>query len=375
MFANSAKALRTGVSALVMAGALSFGVVQAQDNHQHHGHGAEIPAMDEQGRRLDPDAPRHEMTDEQLAGLREKVALYRALTDREARMNMAMMGPNYEWYVSDQGLRDDIGVLVLSHGVGENSDKLFVDALKPMAEERPTAVAFGMAMMMSSQIQSAVDDLTDRGASTIILVPTALTENNSLTRHWKYIFSMYDEASYLEVPQVQSDAKFVMANHIDDHPLVTDIMLDYTLEKSVNQENEVVIIVGHGPEDIEDNVVDLEILQAHVDRFKERTDFADVKIINLQDDALPPIRKSNVKKLRRWINAAKRRDQDVIVTVAASASFGVQQHVEEDLRGLEYAFADKGFNEHPKYIEWIEATVNETLASMELASSDLASND
>jgi hypothetical protein len=40
----------------------------AQDAHQHH-HAA-IPAMDADGRRLDPDAAPHEMTDEQLAGLR-----------------------------------------------------------------------------------------------------------------------------------------------------------------------------------------------------------------------------------------------------------------------------------------------------------------
>ncbi len=44
------------------------------------------------------------MTPEQLAALREKIALYRALTDAEAEMNMALMGPNYEWYVSDTEL-------------------------------------------------------------------------------------------------------------------------------------------------------------------------------------------------------------------------------------------------------------------------------
>ncbi len=341
----------------------------AQDAHQHHGHG-DIPAMDEDGRRLDPNAAAHEMTDEQLAGLREKVALYRALTDREARMNMAMMGANYEWYISDPELQGDVGVLILSHGVGENSDRLLVESLKPMAEQRPSAIAFGMAMMMSSQIQSSVDDLTARGVKKIVLVPTALTEYNSLSRHWKYIFNMYDEPSYLDVPRVKSDATFVMTKHFDDHPLITEILLDYTLEKSKNQSNEVVIIVGHGPEEIEDNERDLAILQNHVDRIKARTDFADVKVINVQDDALPPIRKSNVKKLQRWITSAKRRGQDVIVTVAASASFGVQQHIEEDLRGFDYAFADKGFNEHPNYIKWINAAVDESLASESLANAN-----
>ena len=267
----------------------------AQDDHQHHHMG--VPEMDENGRRLDSYDAKHEMTDEQLAAMREKVALYRALTDREAQLNMALMGPNYEWYVSDPKLQGDVGVIVLAHGVGENSDRLFVEKLEPMAERWPTAVSFGMAMMMSSHLQSTVDDLTARGAETIVLVPTAVSEHNTLTRQWEYAFNMRDDASYLEVPRVQTDAKVLMAPHMDDHPLITEVLLDYTNEVSKNPKNEVVIIVAHGPEDIEDNIPDLEVLQVHADRIKAETDFVDVKAINLQDDAYPPIRKSNVKKI------------------------------------------------------------------------------
>ena len=152
--------------------------------------------MSENGRRLDSYEMTHEMTDEQLAGLREKIALYRALTDREARLNMALMGPNYEWYVSDLAMQGDVGVIVLAHGVGENSDQVYVEKLEPMAARWPTAVSFGMAMMMSSHLQSSVDDLTERGAKTIVLVPTAVSEHNTLTRQWEYVFDMRDESSY-----------------------------------------------------------------------------------------------------------------------------------------------------------------------------------
>ena len=341
---------------------LLCGGIFAQDGHQHHGHGA-IPPMDADGRRLDPNAAQHDMSDEQLAALREKIALYRALTDTEARLNMALMGPNYTWYISDPELRGDTGVLILSHGVGENSDRLLVEKLSPMAEKRPTAVAFGMAMMMSTPIQTAVDDLTARGVERIVLVPTAQSEYNSLTRQWQYIFGMHDESSYLDVPRVESDATFMMSNHLDDHALITEILLDHTNEMSTDPQNEVVIIVGHGPEEIEDNIPDLELMQVHVDRIKAQTEFADVKAINLQDDAYPPIRKSNVTKLRRWITSAQRRGQKVIVTVAATASFGVQEHNREDLRGLDYAFAEKGFNEHPNYLLWVEAAVEERLTA------------
>ena len=345
--------------ALVCSGFLSA-QASAQD-HAHH-HMMEVPDMDENGRRLDPNAAQHDMSDEQLAALREKIALYRALTDTEARLNMALMGPNYEWYVSDRDMRGDIGVLVLAHGVGENSDRMFVEALQPMAERWPTAVSFGMAMMMSTPIQSSVDDLTERGAETIVLVPTSVSEHNTLTRQWEYIFKMRDEASYLEVPRVETDARVIMSAHFDDHPLITEALLDHTNSRSKNPENEVVIIVAHGPEDIEDNVPDLELLQVHADRLKEQGGFSDVKAINLQDDAYPPIRKSNVKTLRRYITSAQRSGKDVIVTVCSSASHGFQQHVVEDLRGLDYEFADQGLSEHPNYLTWIESAVEERLA-------------
>ncbi|TDJ42494.1 MAG: hypothetical protein E2O50_06180 [Gammaproteobacteria bacterium] len=331
-----------------------------EDAHQHH-QGDAIPAMDADGRRLNPDAM-HAMSDEQLAALREKVALYRALTDTEVRLNMALMGPNYEWYVSDTEKRGEVGVLVLAHGVGKNSDRMFVESLQPVAERWPTAVSFGMAMMMSSHIQSTVDDLEERGVATLVLVPTAVTEYNTLTRQWEYVFGLRDESSYLDVPRVQTNARVLMTQHLNDHPLITEILLDHTNEVSKNPENEIVIIVGHGPEDIEDNIPDLEILQAHVERIKAATDFADVKVINLQDDAYPPIRKSNVKKLRRWITSAQRSGQDVIVTVCSTASYGVQAHIRQDLRGLDYTFADRGLSEHPNYLKWIEAAVEERLA-------------
>jgi sirohydrochlorin cobaltochelatase len=365
---NSArKFLGLFVSNLVLLGLVAAHAIAADGDTDHSGHSGHnmqaVPDMLADGRRVNENAPRHEMSDAQLAGLRKKVALYRALTDREARMNMAMMSPNYEWYVSDLGMQGDVGVIVLSHGVGKNSDQIFVDSLVPMAERWPTAVSFGMAMMMSTHLQSTVDDLKARGASTVVLVPTSVTENNTLTRQWEYIFGMREESSYLDVDRIKSDQKFLMTKHFDDHPLITEALIDYTNAQSQDPANEVVILVGHGPEDIEDNALDLEILRNHVDRIQSATDYSDVRVINLQDDAYPPIRKSNVKKLRRWITSAQRAGKTVIITVVATASFGVQEHIREDLRGLDYKFAEKGLSEHPNYQKWILAAVEERLVA------------
>ena len=366
---------RSNLSCLLIAClALLLGSAQAQEHagHAHHEHGAAVPEMDAEGKRLESYQVRHDMDAATLAALREKIALNRGMSDMELNMNMSAMGPNYEWYASDPSLEGPIGVLILSHGVGENSDREMKQALAPVSARFPTAIGFGMAMMQSGYLQSAVDDLVARGAQTVVLVPNGTTtEYNSLTRQWKYIFGIGEqEATYLEVPPVEADVDFVMTGHFADSPLITDILYDHAKEVSSDPANEVVIIVGHGPEDIEDNGPDLEILQAHVDRIAAKDEFADVKIINLQDDAIPPVRESNVRKLRRWVKQAAGRGQTPVVVAMAAASHGVQTHMRQDLRGLDYVFADKGLSEHPKYVEWIASVIDKAIATAQLAAAD-----
>jgi hypothetical protein len=347
--------------------ALLGGIAGAQE-HDHHDHGGAVPDMDADGKRLESYQVKHDMSEETLAALREKIALYRGMTDRELNMNMSGMGPNYEWYASELSMEGDIGVLILSHGVGENSDRMLKESLDTVSSEQPTAIGFGMAMMTSAHLQSAVDDLVERGAKKIVLVQNGTTtEYNTLTRQWKYIFGLGEEATYLEVPVVQADVEFILAEPFADNQLITDILYDHVKEVSENPANEVVIIVGHGPEDNEDNEPDLEIVGAHADRIAAMNEFADVKIINLQDDAIPPIRKSNVKRLRRWITKATDEGHDVIVVAIAAASHGVQTHIRQDLRGLDYTFAEKGMSEHPKYIEWIALTIQNSISAESMA--------
>lgn len=332
----------------------------AADEHAQHNHGAgAVTRMDAEGKRLESYNQRHEMTPEMREALRKKVALYRGFTDRELDMNMNAMGPDYEWYVSDPKVKGTTGILILSHGVGENSDRLVRDAYVPMAKKVPLAIGFGMAMMNSAHLQSAVDDLRAAGARRIILVDQGTTTRyNSLTRHWQYIFGMYPESSYMDVPKIKAPGvEFVWAGHFNDHPLITEMLYDGARSVSKNPANEVLIIVGHGPEEAGDNVPDLKVLQAHVDRLKARKQFADVRLINLQDDAIVPVRESNVRKLRSWIQQATKSGRKVIVVPVAAASYGVQRNIKTDLRGLQYTFAEKGLIENPRFMEWVDSIV------------------
>ncbi|MDH5254853.1 MAG: hypothetical protein OEW72_02955 [Gammaproteobacteria bacterium] len=341
---------------LSLAGPAAF----AADEHAQHAHGGGAAIrMDAEGKRLESYNQRHEMTPEMRAELRKKVALYRGFTDRELDMNMNAMGPDYEWYVSDAKVKGSTGILVLSHGVGENSDRLMRDAFLPLAKKTPVAIGFGMAMMSSAHLQSAVDDLRAAGVRRIILVDQGTTTKyNSLTRHWQYIFGMYPESSYMDVPKIRAPGvEFVWAGHFNDHPLITEMLYEGAMSVSTNPPSEVVIIVGHGPEEAADNVPDLKIIQAHADRIKAKKKFADVRITNLQDDAIVPVRESNVRKLRAMIQQATKAGRKVIVVPIAAASYGVQRNIKTDLRGLQYTFAEKGLIENPKFMQWVDSVI------------------
>jgi hypothetical protein len=113
---------------------------------------------------------------------------------------------------------------------------------------------------------------------------------------------------------------------------------------------------------VADNAPDLQTLQPHVDRIRAKKEFADVRLINIQDDALKPIRETNVRTLRKWIGDATKQGQDVIVVAISAASYGVQTHIKQDLRGLKYTFAEKGLAEHPRFMDWAAAEVEQAIA-------------
>jgi hypothetical protein len=316
----------------------------AQEYHSHHHHRGGVPPMDAECKRLESHGQPHDMTPEMREGLRNKVALYRGMTDRELDMNMNAMGPGYAWYVSDRLMRK---------------------SPQPLAVRTHTAIGFGMSMMDSAHLQAAVDDPVARGAKRIVLVDQGTTTGyNTLSRQWRYIFGMYPEPSYLAVPKVAAPGvQFVWAGHFNDSPMITEMLYDHVKSVSRRPGNETVIIVGHGPEDLEDNGPDLAIIQAHADRIRAKGEFADVRIINLQADAIVPVRESDVRRMRGWVRQANKAGRDVIVVATSAASSGVQQHLKTDLKGLKYTFAEQGLAEHPKFDEWAGATIDQTLAA------------
>ena len=306
----------------------------------------------------------HEMSQEDYRILREKVMQYQTMSDEEIMGSMMMMPPTYERYVSDTSLKGDLGVIVLAHGAGEPGDTFFADSLSGLASTYPTSIGFGMAMMNGDHLQTAVDNLAEAGAKRIVVVPAALSASGSVYEQWAYYFGAREEASYLPAPRVNQTVPVTLGVPQSSHPLITEMLTDHALEVVKDPANTVVIILGHGPEKYEDNVLELAVLDTHADRMKASGVFADVRSYNLQDDAPARIRQNNVDVMRSWIDNAAAYGKDVVVVGYLLSTRGVQHKIASDFEGLTYAFNEKGLSSNPKFVKWIEAGVTEFAGKM-----------
>ena len=307
------------------------------------------------GRRLH--GMKHTVTPEIVEELRGKVIGWEDITEAEVKLSMEMMGSNYEWYISDDDVSGNTGVLILLHGFRDRGDKVFKEQIDPYAQIFPTSLAFGMSMMMSQHIQLGVDDIVAAGAKNIVVVPIVATEHNTMIRQWQYIFGLVDEATYATVPQIKTDANIIFIEPPGDDPFVAEILLDYANQISTDPSKEVVIIVAHGPSDAQDNQEQLALMDNLAKIVKEDGGYSEVLSATLQDDAPLVVRDANVAKLRGMIEAAQAEGKEAILVTNLIGAYTIQSKLRKDLKGLDYKFNAKGLVQHETFVEWIGESV------------------
>ena len=109
---------RTLIATLSAAALLVASPIFAQEDHSQH------QGMDHSEHNMNMDPA---MMDE----LRAKVDGYKDATDDQIMSQMMMMGPNRDLYISEAGIKGDVGVLILSHGApraDQYGDNVLADA-------------------------------------------------------------------------------------------------------------------------------------------------------------------------------------------------------------------------------------------------------
>ncbi len=304
---------------------------------------------------------KHQMDPAITQELREKVASYKGYTDAQIGLSMDTMGAEYAWYISPPELKGSQGVLILMHGFGARGDQVFKDNVASFGQIFPTSLGVGMAMMMSSHIQIALNDLKAAGAREVVVIPVTSTEKNELYRQWLYILGRLPKAEYATVPQVKTDLVLKIVPPPGDDALVAETLIDYAMEMSTDPKKEVVIIAGHGPTNDVDNEAEMKLLANLAEVVQEEGGFSAVVGQTLQDDAPPAVRAGNVKKLRALVENATKDGKRVLIVTNLIGARTIQAKLRDDLQGLDYKFNAKGLVQHDNFKKWMAAGIKKQL--------------
>src|SRR3972149_4957206 len=149
--------------------------------------------------------------------------------------------------------QDKTGILILAHGGLENRGvnkivvvQLFISSYSPI-------------MRQNEYLLGLRDELADE----------PMLMDHSSTGHENHS-SMSHNNDETELKPLNHKSKIYLAEPLNDHSLIADILFERISELSNTPENETVILVAHGPNDEEDNRMWVKTLDSLADQIRDK---------------------------------------------------------------------------------------------------------
>lgn len=252
------------------------------------------------------------------------------------------------------------GVLVLAHGGSPAWNASVQETVTSARLPYPTAVAFGMGMSAQevSAMQEAVSQLQTQGATELLVVPLLVSSHSDVYRQYQYLLGLRSKPAgpHHDATPLTLELPVRLAPPLDDHPVVAEILLDRARALSQSPQDEVVVLVAHGPNSERDNAAWLDAMQVMARRLQSDGGFARVEMATLRDDASWWVRRRATQALRRLVAQASREHRVLVVPVLIARG-GIEHKIPARLRGLSYAFSGEALLPHPRAAAWLEQTV------------------
>jgi sirohydrochlorin ferrochelatase len=278
------------------------------------------------------------------------------------------------------------GILLLAHGGAADWNERVRALAAAIDATQPVEVAFGMASRPS--IQTAVDKLVARGATSIVAVPLFISSHSSVVTSTAYLLGVQKEmpadlrifakmrhgshggsseaahAGHSGPDQPSDNTKPVaspvpirMTEALNRHALVGDILVDRANAVSVSPEQEAVIVVAHGPVPDADNqrwLADMKALAAQMDA---ATAFATIRYLTVRDDAPKPVRDAATAELRHLVEEEATRGRRVLIVPLLLSYGGIEKGIRQRLEGLDYVMADRALMPDDRLHQWVREIV------------------
>lgn len=259
---------------------------------------------------------------------------------------------------------EEIGVVVMAHGAGHYYNQKILKVVAPLKEKYRVEVAFGMAD--TDTLQEAIEKLELRGAKSIHVVRLYDTAA-SLKEATEYVLGLRKEPAGHghggDAPgRVRSGAFFSTSGGLEDHPLISQVLLERVLAVSREPEKETVILLAHGAASDEKDLLWKKKMERRAQFIKESSGkaFKAIRVATLRED-WPEKREKAVLEIRKIIEEASQNGGKAIVISNRIAGAGPYQKY---LKGLDYLFNGTGIAPHPNLTRWIEQEIEKGVENL-----------
>lgn len=270
------------------------------------------------------------------------------------------------------------GILLLAHGGRDDWNQKVLELAAQVDSTRPVEVAFGMANKRT--IQDALHRLEQRDVTEVVAVPLFVSSHSSVFRATEYLLGSREDAP----PQLEAFARMgarmaarrggggtgsdpgfewttpvetampiSVTMALDGHALVAEILLSRAADVSRTPEDEVVVLVAHGPSSAEDNVLWLANMSTLVEQIRPRTRFSRIEHLTVRDDASAPIRDEATAELRAVVEAVVDEGKSALIVPLLLSYGGIEAGIRERLEGLSYRMADQALLPDERLSEWV----------------------
>ena len=272
------------------------------------------------------------------------------------------------------GIVEAQGILLLAHGGRDDWNQKVLELASQVDSTRPVEVAFGMANKRT--IQDALHRLEERDVTDVVAVPLFVSSHSSVFRATEYLLGSREDAP----PQLEAFARMgarrssgssgsdpgfewttpvetaipiSVTMALDGHALVAEILLSRAAEVSQTPEEEVVVLVAHGPSTGEDNALWLENMSTLVEQMRPHTRFSRIEHLTVRDDASDPVRDQATAELRAVVEAVVEEGKTVLIVPLLLSYGGIEVGIRRRLEGLPYRMARQALLPDERLSEWV----------------------
>jgi sirohydrochlorin ferrochelatase len=263
----------------------------------------------------------------------------------------------------------DVGTLIIAHGGGEAWNGRVKEVVAQTNPGGPVELAFLMGPDAAThRFQDAVAALARRGAQRIVVVPLLVSSHSGHYEQIRWLTGEVDELSevmrhHLAMAGIERPAEtvpMVLAPAMDDAPEVARVLTERALALAEQPSSEAVMLVGHGPNGLEDLAAWMENLRRVAEGVRTQGGFRDVRVGLVQDDAPAAVRAEAVRRVRDLVElqASTTGRPVVVVPILVSKGEVSDRKLPADLSGLTIRYSGEPLLPHEGMARWIEARVH-----------------